>query len=427
MRSVLEQNAVFANILSKELGITRGQLIKFGETGKITSEAVLRALSKSAKQLNKDAENLGTTIGQSLTIAFDQLVLKINQVDKALGISEGITKSVDALIENFNDLALAIGTFAASRSILVLATQLKTLSTVITGSAILKAATSFNAIALGIAATVFGLKKFYDLVDERTSKEGLTKQLNAALQRQKELRKQLELTNETIRKAAPDRKKALEAFTGPQIEKINAQLRVLGVTITSLQGRIKKLGGPDAKRGISDLASTLDELKNSSKLTDKNLARLNNLLKDNKITLEQYDEALASIRLKELNKNFEEGKITVDQYRKSMLDLSQDIKGVNSVALGAEDGLRKVARESGNIAKQVSAAFVQTFNRLEDVIVDFVKKGQFEFSKFTQAVLDDLTRIIIRSILNYFSLSPRVSRSDWYNNSTANSSCKCQW
>jgi len=46
LRSVVEQNAVLANLLAKEFGVARGDLIKFAETGQITSERVLKALSK---------------------------------------------------------------------------------------------------------------------------------------------------------------------------------------------------------------------------------------------------------------------------------------------------------------------------------------------------------------------------------------------
>ena len=113
--------------------------------------------------------------------------------------------------------------------------------------------------------------------------------------------------------------------------------------------------------------------------------------------IEAYSSALSRIRQDELNKRFREGKIDLFQYKQALIQVADELSALEQVSLGIEQGLIQVARNAGNIAAQVSQGIVRTFNNLENVIVDFVKKGEFEFAKFTRAVLDDLTRIIVRA------------------------------
>jgi len=87
LRSVMEQNTIFAGMLAKELGIARGQLIKFAESGKITSDVVFRALGKGMGNLEKMASGLGTTFEQGANILLDVVKRVVHEINQELGLS----------------------------------------------------------------------------------------------------------------------------------------------------------------------------------------------------------------------------------------------------------------------------------------------------------------------------------------------------
>ncbi len=100
LRSVMEQNTIFAGMLAKELGIARGQLIKFAESGKITSDVVFRALGKGMQNLEEMASNLGTTFEQGANIILDVFKRVVYEVNKETGLSEMFGEFAMSVSEN---------------------------------------------------------------------------------------------------------------------------------------------------------------------------------------------------------------------------------------------------------------------------------------------------------------------------------------
>jgi len=63
----------------------------------------------------------------------------------------------------------------------------------------------------------------------------------------------------------------------------------------------------------------------------------------------------------------------------------------------ARDILDKYAQSVKNINQQIANSFVSTFKRLEDSLVEFVTTGTLNFRKFAQSIIQEITRIFIRS------------------------------
>ncbi|WP_288773712.1 tape measure protein [uncultured Psychrobacter sp.] len=66
--SIAEQAPILLSLVSKELGVTQGELKKLASDGKITSEVVFRALSGATEELTEMASQMPVTIGQALTV-----------------------------------------------------------------------------------------------------------------------------------------------------------------------------------------------------------------------------------------------------------------------------------------------------------------------------------------------------------------------
>jgi lambda family phage tail tape measure protein len=110
------------------------------------------------------------------------------------------------------------------------------------------------------------------------------------------------------------------------------------------------------------------------------------------ITLEKYNQTVNGIKINELNRQFAAGKLTLDQYYSSLVKL----QGVG-IGDSFNAGLSQYLSSAGTLASNFANVVDSTFQRLETSIFEFVKTGKFNFNQFTQAVLDDLLKIIIRA------------------------------
>tara|TARA_Y100000356_G_scaffold51526_1_gene41323 strand:- start:213 stop:2525 length:2313 start_codon:yes stop_codon:yes gene_type:complete len=63
----------------------------------------------------------------------------------------------------------------------------------------------------------------------------------------------------------------------------------------------------------------------------------------------------------------------------------------------ARDILDKYAQSVKAVNQQIANAFVNTFKKMEDALVDFVMTGTLNFRKFALSIIQEITRIFIRS------------------------------
>lgn len=97
LRSVLEQMPRVAQAIADGLGVTVGELRKLGSEGKLTSEQVLKALISQASKLNAEFAKMAPTIGQSMTVLFNELKVAVAELFKATGVTSGLTESINGL------------------------------------------------------------------------------------------------------------------------------------------------------------------------------------------------------------------------------------------------------------------------------------------------------------------------------------------
>lgn len=67
LNSVLEQTPALADAIAKGMGITRGELRKYGEEGRITAQQVITALQNQRAEVDRQFNQLPLTVGQATT------------------------------------------------------------------------------------------------------------------------------------------------------------------------------------------------------------------------------------------------------------------------------------------------------------------------------------------------------------------------
>lgn len=104
LRSVLEQLPVVADVIAKELGVTRGGLRALGEQGKISAEIVLEAFKNARTELQEGFGKTVPTVGQAFTVLKNNFVRLVGEFGKASGISSGLARAILFISENLGKL-----------------------------------------------------------------------------------------------------------------------------------------------------------------------------------------------------------------------------------------------------------------------------------------------------------------------------------
>lgn len=105
LRSILEGNTRFAKLLSESLGITIGDLRKFGEEGKLTTDVIVAAMATGAGNLEAEFTKIPVTIGQALTNVGTAFTRYIGMQDQASGASATLAGFINSVSTNFDRLA----------------------------------------------------------------------------------------------------------------------------------------------------------------------------------------------------------------------------------------------------------------------------------------------------------------------------------
>lgn len=108
LRSVLEQLPVVADVIAKELGVTRGELRKLGEEGKITANDIITAFQNAEAEIEENFAKTVPTLSQSLQVLGDNFIRLTGQLDNALGITEFLSRAILFLNENLEAVFLVL-------------------------------------------------------------------------------------------------------------------------------------------------------------------------------------------------------------------------------------------------------------------------------------------------------------------------------
>ena len=390
LRSVLESNGLFAGLLAKELGVARGQLIKFAEAGQISSTKVLRTLFNNFKSINEQAANLSVTIGQAVTIATDQLRLKLRSLNKTFNITEKVTNAIFFALDNLTGLIIGLSTaFALLASPFVISFFTTLAATVF----------SFTGIVIAVTSAVTFLATTWDTTGRRIS-----------------------IAINSIKIAITELQLGFGAFIK---DSANNLFKFLGVSI-----KVKdSLGDGFLKKSIADLTEenkklaqeikAIDEAGKANPFEDFLTGVSENFIKTNQVVevatgrfaqlneeygkgaenLLNYRNALDRLELENLNQKFAQGEVSLQQYTNTFIKLNSEVEKLSrsdQILLGVQTGLSDVINGIGNLSTNIRSGVSATFGQLEDQILNFVKTGKFAFRDFAQFVIDELTRIAIK-------------------------------
>lgn len=152
LNSVLEQAPRLAQAIADGMGVSVGQLKKFGEEGKLSAEAVAQALVSQASAVNTEFEKMPKTVGQAGVVINNTLGKMISGLDTAGGftgvLSEKMIELAGVVERNGKPI---VYTFSAI------------------GDAIYFPFKLVSEFSEAIIATGFEVVKFFEMVENATS------------------------------------------------------------------------------------------------------------------------------------------------------------------------------------------------------------------------------------------------------------------
>lgn len=174
LRSVLEQLPAVADVIAKGLGVTRGELRKLGEEGKITAQSVLKSFADARIELDQRFAKTVPTLAQSFTVLKNNAIDFIGRLDKATGTTEFLSRAILGLANNLDTVVKAVAAFAAG--FLVIRGAQAVIAGTTRAVIALNAAVAANpiaALAIALISAVTAIVLFSDKID--TGLDGVTR------------------------------------------------------------------------------------------------------------------------------------------------------------------------------------------------------------------------------------------------------------
>lgn len=444
LRSVMLQNAELASLLRQRFG---KNLAKDAEAGLISIVEVLKLLYKNQDRINKQSETLTITFEQSLTKATNKLRAALFELNNEFQLSTKFSLAIDVITERMGVILTVVGVLALTR-IPQLITAIAALSKAMFALALSNPITAaLTAISVAILLTSKDMIELGDNLRLLGSKfvDFNVVVLETAFSIEKSFAKGLSkiglLSKDTINKLAldldhinqlKDLSKRLSTPTDRGETKGNpaADAAKLEKDRADILAKLGALGGQDKLPKVKEvlaeinkefLKGTITASEYNNKLINFELYKLNREFKEGKIDLFKYNEGIekikeadvgrefdagrisltqfndqiAELKIEELNSKFEAGRITLVEYNKELVNVSRQFEPGGALIAGTQAYIDSIGTTSSNVADAIK----ETFGALETSLLDFIKRGKFNFADFTQAILDDLAKIIIRATI----------------------------
>lgn len=106
-RSVMENAPLIANALAKELGVTRGELLRLAPAGKLTVDQLTKAILNASGSITEMFDKFKFTIAQSFQILKNTMTQYFGELDKAVGFTQGLSALILGLANNLDLLTFA--------------------------------------------------------------------------------------------------------------------------------------------------------------------------------------------------------------------------------------------------------------------------------------------------------------------------------
>jgi len=165
LRSVLEQLPVVADVIAKELNVTRGELREMGFQGKITSDIILKAFANAREELEERFGKTIPTIAQGFQVLRNATTLAIGEFATGSGVAEAFARTLIFLGENMDTILRTISSLVIA---LTLLSGPAVIGRVIIGIKTLTAlmiANPFGAFIAAISAAIGILVSFGDKIN----------------------------------------------------------------------------------------------------------------------------------------------------------------------------------------------------------------------------------------------------------------------
>lgn len=117
LRSVLEQLPVVADVIAKQLGVTRAELRELGMEGSITGKVIVDAFLRSAPQLAQDFANTVPTVSQAIQVLNNNVTVFIGRLNEATGASRIFAESLTFIGRNLQNIVSFGAAIAAALSV----------------------------------------------------------------------------------------------------------------------------------------------------------------------------------------------------------------------------------------------------------------------------------------------------------------------
>lgn len=105
LRSVLEQLPLVADVIAKQLGVTRGELRALGRDGKITADVIFEAFKNSREELEKAFKSTTPTIQQSFAVLRNEVVVFIGRMNEGTGAARTFSQFILELSKHVEEFA----------------------------------------------------------------------------------------------------------------------------------------------------------------------------------------------------------------------------------------------------------------------------------------------------------------------------------
>ena len=108
LRSVLEQLPYVADLIAKQMGVTRGELRALGADGKITTRIIQDAILNGGAEIEAIYGRMVPTLSQAWQVLRTRVMEFVAEIDRATGFSEAIARSMIWLGENIQEVAMTL-------------------------------------------------------------------------------------------------------------------------------------------------------------------------------------------------------------------------------------------------------------------------------------------------------------------------------
>ena len=157
LRSVLEQLPLVADVIAKQLGVTRNELRKLASQGKLTSQVILEAFKNSREELDQAFRNTTPTIQQSLSVLRNEILVFIGRFNEGTGAANLFSRAILILAQN-------VDTFVRIITAGGIAVAIQSITNGVRGLFALIASNPIGLIVTGITLAAGALVAFSDKI-----------------------------------------------------------------------------------------------------------------------------------------------------------------------------------------------------------------------------------------------------------------------